>query len=136
MAMHSEPSMPSSAIKSSIDDTGTIGAKKPRIQTFRPGTGSGALGSTDRSEMVYFDSAALGWSDNSPSAAFSVTDGSYHSYELSVDATGSATFSVDGSVKLTRSGYVSNGALAIGDQTNDAKVDGVLRIRSVTRECL
>lgn len=92
--------------------------------------------STDRSEMVYLDSAALGWSDNSQSAAFPVTDGSYHSYELSVDATGSATFSVDGSVKLSRSGYVSNGTLAIGDQTNDAKVDGALRIRSVTRECL
>ena len=92
--------------------------------------------STDRSEMVYLDSAALGWSDNSQSAAFPVTDGSYHSYELSVDATGSATFSVDGSAKLTRTGYVSNGTLAIGDQTNDAKVDGALRIRSVIRECL
>jgi len=91
--------------------------------------------STDRSEMVYLDSAAVGWSDDTQSAAFPVTDGAYHTYVLSVDGAGLATFSVDGTVKLTRTGYVSNGTLAIGDQTNDAKVDGALRIRAVSREC-
>lgn len=34
-----------------------------------------------------------------------------------------------------RTGFVSNGAIAIGDQTNDANVDSVLRIRSVTKLC-
>jgi len=100
------------------------------------GSLTGSFGtSTDRGQMVYLDSAALGWSDDTQSAAFPVTDGSYHTYVLSVDGAGLATFSVDGTVKLTRAGYVSNGTLAIGDQTNDPKVDGALRIRAVTREC-
>ncbi len=91
--------------------------------------------SADRSEMVYLDSAAIGWADDSASAAVAVTDGNYHTYELSVDTAGTAIVSVDGAAKLTRSGFVTNGTLAIGDQTNDANVDSAIRIRSVTKLC-
>jgi hypothetical protein len=40
---------------------------------------------------------------------------------------------VDGAPDLTRSGFMFDGAIAIGDQTNDVDVDSVLRIRSVTK---
>ncbi|MBE4747221.1 hypothetical protein G4177_03405 [Corallococcus sp. ZKHCc1 1396] len=90
---------------------------------------------TDRSQMIYLDSAALGWSDDTQSAAFPVTDGAYHVYELAVDAAKVATVSVDGVAKLTRSNFTATGTIAIGDQTNDANVDGAVRIKSVERIC-
>ncbi|RYZ46644.1 MAG: hypothetical protein EOO72_01455 [Myxococcaceae bacterium] len=91
--------------------------------------------SMDRSQMIYLDSAALGWSDDTQSAAFPVTDGAYHVYELAVDAAKVATVSVDGVAKLTRSNFTATGTIAIGDQTNDANVDGAVRIKSVERIC-
>jgi hypothetical protein len=99
--------------------------------SFHPTAGT----QTDRGEMIYLDSAAMGWGDDSASAAFAVTDGNYHTYVLSVDAAGTASVSVDGAAKLTRSGFTTNGTLAIGDQTNDANVDSAIRIRSVTKLC-
>lgn len=99
--------------------------------SFTPAAGT----TTDRSQMIYLDSAAIGWADDSKSAAFSVTDGAYHVYELSVDAAKVATVSIDGVAKLTRNNFVANGTIAIGDQTNDANVDGAVRIKSVERLC-
>jgi hypothetical protein len=92
----------------------------------------------DRDEMIYLDPAKVGWADDSPSFPsfpFTVTDNAYHTYELAVDAGGNATLSVDGTRALTRTGFTTNGAIAVGDQTNDANVDSTLRIRSVTRLC-
>lgn len=90
---------------------------------------------TDRSQMLYLDSAAIGWADDTQSAAFSVTDGAYHVYELAVDAAKVATVSIDGVAKLTRNNFTTNGTIAIGDQTNEPKVDGAVRIKSVERLC-
>lgn len=98
--------------------------------------GGGAGIGNDRDEMIYLDPAKIGWADDTQSFPFTVTDNAYHTYELSVDAGGAATVSVDGTRALTRNGFTTNGAIAIGDQTNDPNVDGTLRIRSVTRLCL
>jgi hypothetical protein len=89
----------------------------------------------DRSQMLYLDSAAIGWADDTQSAAFPVTDGAYHVYELAVDAAKVATVSIDGAAKLTRNNFTTNGTIAIGDQTNDPNVDGAVRIKSVERMC-
>lgn len=91
--------------------------------------------STDRMEMIYLDSGAIGWADESQSSAFSVVDGAYHTYELSVDDSGVAQLMVDGIPALTRTGFTSNGTIAVGDQSNDANVDSALRIRPVTMLC-
>ncbi|NPD25399.1 hypothetical protein [Corallococcus exiguus] len=91
--------------------------------------------STDRSQMIYLDNAAIGWADDTQSAAFSVTDGAYHVYELVVDAAKVATVSIDGVAKLTRNNFSATGTIALGDQTNDPNVDGVVRIKSVERLC-
>ncbi|NBD08278.1 hypothetical protein [Corallococcus silvisoli] len=99
--------------------------------SFTPSVGN----STDRAQMIYLDSAKLGWADDTQSAAFAVTDGAYHVYELAVDAAKLATVSVDGVAKLTRNNFTTTGTIAIGDQTNDANVDGTTRIKSVERLC-
>ncbi|WNG59187.1 hypothetical protein F0U59_34005 [Archangium gephyra] len=96
---------------------------------------SPAGNSTDRSQMIYLDNGAIGWADDTQSAAFPVTDGAYHVYELAVDAAKVATVSIDGVTKLTRNNFTANGTIAIGDQTNDANVDGAVRIKSVERLC-
>jgi Stigma-specific protein, Stig1 len=99
--------------------------------SFTPPFGSGA----DRPQMIYLDSAAIGWADDTQSAAFSVTDGAYHVYELAVDAAKVATVSIDGVAKLTRNNFTTNGTIALGDQTNEVNVDGAVRIKSVERLC-
>jgi hypothetical protein len=99
--------------------------------SFSPLSGS----QVQRSEMIYLDSAALGWADDTASSSASITDGSYHTYVLAVDASGTATVTMDGAAKLTRSGFTTNGTIAIGDQTNDANVDATIRVQSVTKLC-
>ncbi|WP_233609715.1 hypothetical protein [Corallococcus sp. AB049A] len=100
------------------------------------GSLTGSAGTaTDRAQMIYLDSAAIGWADDTQSAAFAVTDGAYHIYELAVSADKVATVSVDGVVKLTRNNFTANGTIAIGDQTNDPNVDGAMRIKSVEKLC-
>ena len=101
------------------------------LGSFTPSSGT----TTDRSQMIYLDSAAIGWADDTQSAAFSVTDGAYHVYELAVDAAKVATVSIDGVAKLTRNNFTASGTIAIGDQTNDPNVDGAMRIKSVERLC-
>lgn len=88
----------------------------------------------ERGQMVYLDGAAIGWADDSQSAA-NATLNEYHTYELSVDAEKVARVSVDGVAVLTRNNFVTNGTIAVGDQTNDANVDGAMRIRSVAKVC-
>ena len=99
--------------------------------SFTPPFGAG----NDRNQMIYLDSAKVGWADDTQSFAVSVVDNTYHTYELSVDAANVAQVTVDGVPALTRNGFVWNGAIAIGDQTNDLNVDSALRIRSVTKLC-
>ena len=89
----------------------------------------------ERDQIIYLDSAKIGWADDTQSFAVSIVNNAYHTYELSVDAGSVAHVSVDGVPALTRNGFVSNGAIAIGDQTNDPNVDSALRIRSVTKLC-
>lgn len=92
--------------------------------------------SVDRAQMIYLDSGAVGWADDTQTYAFAVAGSGYHTYELSVDAAGAARLTIDGAAALMRAGFMFNGTIALGDQTNDPNVDGVLRIRSVTKLCL
>ena len=101
------------------------------LGSFTPPFGTTA----ERAEMIYLDSAAIGWADDTQSKPFTVQDAAYHTYVLSVDAAHAATVSVDGVTKLTRSNFTTNGTLAIGDQTNEPNVDGAVRIRSVRKLC-
>jgi hypothetical protein len=101
------------------------------LGAFTPPFGAG----NDRDQMVYLDSGKIGWADDTQSFTTPVTDNAYHTYELSVDAGNVAHVSVDGIAALTRNGFVGNGSIAVGDQTNDPNVDSGLRIRSVTRLC-
>lgn len=90
----------------------------------------------DRNQMIYLDADKIGWGDDAPPPfPVSVTNNAYHTYELSVDATEVATVTIDGVQALTRTGFVSNGAIAIGDQTNEPTIDSMLHIRSVTKLC-
>jgi hypothetical protein len=89
----------------------------------------------DRSQMIYLDSGSIGWADDTQAFTASVANNTYHTLELAVDARTTAQVKLDGVPALTRSGFVSNGAIAIGDQTNDAQVDSAIRIRSVTLLC-
>ena len=89
----------------------------------------------DRSEMIFLDAGTLGWADDTQSFNAQIVNNAFHTYELAVDAAGNATVTIDGTTALTRSGFTFNGAIAIGDQTNDANVDSSLRIRSVTKLC-
>ncbi|MCP3098785.1 hypothetical protein LZ198_07845 [Myxococcus sp. K15C18031901] len=115
----------------SVSRHNTLDSGAAILGSFTPSAGN----STDRAQMIYLDSAALGWADDTQSAAFVVTDGAYHVYELAVDAAKVARVSVDGVAKLTRNNFTTNGNIAIGDQTNDPNVDGVVRIRSVELLC-
>jgi hypothetical protein len=102
------------------------------LGSFTPPFGAG----NDRNQMIYLDPGKIGWADDAQSFTMSVTDSAYHTYELSVDAAGAATVTADGVAALARGGFVFNGAIAIGDQTNDLNVNAAVRIRSVTRPCL
>lgn len=91
--------------------------------------------SAERAQMIYLDAAALGWADDTQSYAAAISDASYHTYVLGVDAANNATVTIDGTAALTRSNFTSNGTIAIGDQTNEANLDGTMRISSVRLLC-
>lgn len=101
------------------------------LGSFTPPFGAG----NDRSQMIYLDAAKLGWADDAQSVPAAITNNAYHTVELAVDAGAVARVKLDGADALMRGGFTSNGAIAIGDQTNDAGVDGAIRIRSVTLLC-
>jgi hypothetical protein len=100
------------------------------LGSFTPPYGLG----NERPKMIYLDSASIGWADDSQAAPF-VLDGGFHTYQLAVDAAGTAIVSVDGVSKLVRGSFTTTGTIAIGDQTNDSNVDATLRLRKVTRVC-
>lgn len=115
----------------SVNNHNQLDAAAAILGSFTPSVGN----SVDRSQMVYLDSAAVGWADDSQSAPFNNIDGGFHLYELAVDAAKVATFTVDGVQRLTRNNFASNGLIAIGDQTNDPNVNAAARIRSVSLVC-
>jgi hypothetical protein len=90
---------------------------------------------SDRGLMVYLDAGRIGWADDSQSTAAAITDGAYHKVRLTVAADGTARVTLDGNLVASRAGFVSNGAIAVGDQTNDPDVDAATRIRRITRLC-
>ena len=116
----------------SVNPHNTLDSAAAILGSFTPTVGN----STDRAEMIYLDSGKIGWADDSQSFTVSVTNNAYHTYELSVGADNVAHVSIDGVQALMRTGFASNGTIAIGDQTNDPNVDSTLRIRSVTKLCL
>lgn len=116
----------------SVSTHNTLDSAAAILGGFTPSFGNQA----ERSQMIYLDSARVGWADETQSSAFAVTDGAYHTYLLSVSAAGAAELRIDGTVALTRAGYSVNGTIAVGDQTNDPNVDSVTRIRSVKLLCL
>lgn len=101
------------------------------LGSFSSGFGTPA----ERDQMIYLDAGAIGWADDSQKAAATITDNAYHTVGLAVDTANVATVTLDGARVLTRTGFVTNGALAIGDQTNEPAVDSTIRIKSVTRQC-
>lgn len=99
--------------------------------SYSPPFGAG----NDRSQMIYLDGGSIGWADDTQAFTTSVANNAYHTVELAVSASTAAQVTIDGVPALGRNGFVSNGAIAIGDQTNDASVDSAIRIRSVTLLC-
>ena len=100
------------------------------------GSLTGSVGSSaDRSQMIYLDSDRIGWADDTASFSAAVTNGEYHTVDLVVADDRKATVSIDGAVALTRNNFTTTGTIAVGDQTNDPNVDGVMRVRSVGRIC-
>jgi hypothetical protein len=85
-----------------------------------------------RAQMIYFDTNGIGWGDDTGSFAMNTT-AAFHTYSLMVNtATGNASVSVDGTPRLTRTGYVTSDEVAFGDQTNDTNVNGDFRISGIT----
>jgi hypothetical protein len=101
------------------------------MASYTPPFGAG----NDRSQMIYLDGGSIGWADDTQAFTTTVVNNTYHTLELAVDASTVARVKIDGVSALTRNGFLSNGAIAIGDQTNDASVDGAIRIRSITLLC-
>lgn len=99
--------------------------------SFTPTFGSG----TERAQMIYIDSGGLGWADDTEGFTTTAVEGELHTYRLAVDAAGAATVSRDGQPALTRAGFVTNGTIAIGDQTNDTDVESTIQVRSVSLLC-
>jgi hypothetical protein len=114
-----------------VDPHNTFDAGVAIMGSFTPPFGAG----NDRSQMIYLDGGSIGWADDAQAFTASITNNAYHTLELSVDAGTVAQVKIDGVAALTRNGYLSNGAIAIGDQTNDQSVDSAIRIRSVTLMC-
>lgn len=84
-----------------------------------------------REQMIYLDADRIGWADDTGSFATTVTDGAFHTLGLAVDAAGNASVTWDGAAALSRTGFVTNGTVAIGDQTNDPSLDATTRVRAV-----
>jgi hypothetical protein len=88
-----------------------------------------------RRQLVYVDDNAVGWSDDSESFPVDATDGAFHTYRLAVDAAGNATVSRDGVDILSRTGFTTNGVIAVGDQTSQIFVESTVLIRSISKIC-
>jgi hypothetical protein len=93
-------------------------------------------GTIARGQMIYLDSNAIGFTDDTQTAASTVVDGAYHTFDVSLDAADTLRVSMDNVAKLTRANATrGTGVLGIGDQTNDQNVNATMRIRSVKKIC-
>lgn len=115
----------------SVNPHNSFDAGAAILASFTGGFGSAA----ERAQMLYLDPRAIGFADDTASSAVNLTDNAYHTIRLDHDGAGTLRVAVDGTVVLTRPGFTTNGAIAIGDQTNDANVDSKLRIRNITALC-
>jgi hypothetical protein len=115
----------------SVSPRNLLDAGAAILASFTPPFGD----SVERAQMIFLDSAAVGWSDNSASFPTAVTNGAYHTYVFSVDAASVARLTIDGTAALMRTNFAFNGRIAVGDQTNDSNVDGAMRIRKITKLC-
>jgi hypothetical protein len=88
----------------------------------------------ERQQHVYLDRTRLGWTDDSDTAPFVTTD-AFHTYQLSVDEDGAATLSVDGQPLLQRTGFATNGTIAVGDQTSRIFFEATTQVRSIRKLC-
>ena len=109
----------------------TFDAGAAILMAYTPAFGQGA----QRAQMVYLESARIGWADDSASAAIDLGDQTPRTFRVSIDTNRFARVAVDGVELLTRDGVENNGQIAIGDQTNDPNVDGAMRIRAVRLLC-
>lgn len=97
---------------------------------------TGSAGTQDeRGQMLYLQPGRIGWADDTDEFTTPVADGAYHSYVISLDAAGTEQVAVDGHSALTRVNVLRDGAITVGDQSNDKGLDSTLRIRSITRLC-
>jgi hypothetical protein len=87
----------------------------------------------ERRQHVYVDPNQIGWTDDSESAPLA-TD-AFHTYRLDVDQNGDAGLHVDGALVLQRTGYTTNGTIAVGDQTSRIFYEATTQIRSITKLC-
>ena len=88
--------------------------------------------SAERAQMIYFDTSGIGWGDNTGSFAMDTTT-AFHTYSLQVNTTtGAASVFVDGTLRLTRTGYFTSDEIGFGDQTNDQNVNGDFRVAGIT----
>ena len=87
----------------------------------------------ERYQMIYLDAGQIGWGDDAGSYAVDTTV--ERTYRLEVEADGDARVLVDGTEALTRTGFMRNGTLGFGDQTNDPATDATFRVRRVERLC-
>ena len=87
----------------------------------------------DREQMVFIDRDRVGWADDTQVQLANSVDMAFHRYTFTVDANRRATVERDdGSISLVRTNFTTNGTIAIGDQTNDAGVDGNILVRRIT----
>jgi hypothetical protein len=77
------------------------------MASFSPPFGAG----NDRAQMIYLDGGSIGWADDTQAFTTTVVNNTYHTVEVAVDASTTARVKIDGIAALTRSGFVSNGAL-------------------------
>jgi hypothetical protein len=89
----------------------------------------------ERRQHVYLDTNAVGWTDDSESRVFNTLDNTFHTYRLSVDADGAARVDIDGQPSLQRTGFSTNGTIAVGDQTSRIFYEATTRIRSIRMLC-
>ncbi|MBX3154793.1 MAG: hypothetical protein KF773_02250 [Deltaproteobacteria bacterium] len=90
--------------------------------------------SADRARMVYLDKEAVGWGDAGLTVGLDTTQ--LRTYRLALQANGALRFSLlDGSLSIGGGAFVTNGTIAIGDQSSAMGLDASIHIVSVVRGC-